>query len=137
MPKKSGSIRIINDLIWRVKKSINEFVPPNDFTLFYKSVDVAVRRIQLFDDPYISKQDIASTLTHIIVHPDWNLLGFKWHDQYYFSICLVFGCRSSPFLYNHFADALEFMAKSRGSSNLLNYYVDDNFRVEASVKKTS
>ncbi len=56
------------------------------------------------------KQDIASTFTHIIVHPsDWHLLSFKWHDQYYFSMCLVFGCHSSPFLYNQIADALKFM----------------------------
>ncbi len=128
-------MRIINNLSWPVKKSINEFVHPNDFSLSYTSVDGAVRRIQIFDDPYISKQDIASAFTHIIVHPsDWNLLGFKWHDQYYFSMCLVFGCGSSPFLYNQFADTLKFMAKSRGSSNLLDHYVDDSFTVEESAK---
>ncbi len=133
---KSGGIRIINDLSWPVKKSINKFVPPDDFSHSYTSVNVAVRRIQLFDDPYISNQDIASAFTHIIVHPsDWNLLGFKWYDQYYFSMCLVFGCHSSPILYNQFADALEFMAKSRGSSNLLDHYVDDSFPVKESAKK--
>ncbi len=45
-------------------------------------------------------------------------------------MCLVFGCRSSPFLYNQFADALEFMAKSSGSSKLLDHYIDDSFMVE-------
>ncbi len=71
-------IRIINDLGWPVKKSINEFVPADDYTLSYMSVDEAVWRIQLFDDPYISKQDIASAFTHIIDHPRvWNWLGFK------------------------------------------------------------
>ncbi len=133
---KIGGIRIINDLCWPVKKSINKFVLPDDFSLSYTSVDVAVWHIQLFDDPYINKQDIASAFTHIIVHPsDWNLLGFKWHDQYYFSMCLVFGCRSSSFLYNQFADTLEFMAKSRGSRKLLNHYLDDSFTVEESAKK--
>ncbi len=77
MPQKSGCIRIINDLSWPIKKSINEFVPANDFSLSYTSVDMAVQRIQLFDDPLVSN--------------DWNLLGFKWHDQYYVSMCLVFG----------------------------------------------
>ncbi len=107
---------------------------PDDFSLSYTSVNMEVRRIQLFDDPCISKQDIASAFTHIIVHlSDCNLQGFKWHDQYYFSMCLVFGCCSSPFLYNQFADALEFMVKRRGSSNLLKHYIDDSFTVEASV----
>ncbi len=84
---------------------------------------------------HISKQDIASAFTHIIVHPtDLNLLmGFKWHDQYYFSMCLVYGCHSSPFLYNQFADAPKLIAKSRDTSNLLDYYVDDSFMVESSA----
>ncbi len=82
MPNKLGGIRSINNLSWPVKKSINEFVPPDDFLLSYMSVNVAVQRIQLFDDLYISKQDIASAFTHIIVHPsDWNILGFIWHPS--------------------------------------------------------
>ncbi len=93
-----------------MKKSINEFVSPDDFSSTYISIDTAVQHIQLFDDPYISMQDIASTFTHIIVHPsDWHFLGFKWQNKYYFSMCLVFGCRSSPYLYNQFMDALEYM----------------------------
>ncbi len=96
MPKISGGIRIINDLSWPVKKSINEFVPPDYFLLSCMSINVAVQCIQLFDDPYINKH---SAITHSIVHlSDWNVLGFKWHDQYYFSMCLVVGCRSSPYL---------------------------------------
>ncbi len=50
-------------------------------------------------------------------------------------MCLVFGFCSSPFLYYQFADAIEFMAKSMGSSNLLDHYVDDSFMVEASAQK--
>ncbi len=91
MAQKSGGICIINDLSWTVKKSINEFVSPDDFSLSYMSVNTAVRHIQLFVDPYINKQDIASAFTHIIVHPsDWYLLGFKWQNNYDFSKCLVF-----------------------------------------------
>ena len=133
VPKKSGGIRIINDLSWPPQKSVNEFIPRDDFSLSYTSVDAAVERIQLFSDPYISKQDIASAFTHIIVHPsDWHLLGFKWLGKYYFSMCLVFGCRSSPFNFNIYADALEYMAKSRGCSEHLDHYVDDSFTVAGS-----
>ena len=130
VPKKSGGIRIINDLSWPPTKSVNEFISREQFSLSYTSVDAAVERIQFFSDPFISKQDIASAFTHIIVHPsDWHLLGFKWLGKYYFSMCLVFGCCSSPFNFNLYADALEYMAKSRGSSEHLDHYVDDSFTV--------
>ena len=133
IPKKSGGVRIINDLSFPSTKSINDFISTDDFALSYTSVDAAVSRILLFQDPYISKQDVASAFTHIIVHPsDWHLLGFKWQGMYYFSMCLVFGCRSSPYLFNLYADALEYMAKARGSSQMLDHYVDDSFTVEGS-----
>ncbi len=94
-----------------------------------------VQHIWLFEDPYITKQDIASAFSDIIVHPsDWHLLGFKWQNNNYFSMCLVFGCSSSPYLYNQFADALEYMAKYRGSSELRDHYMDDSFIIELSAK---
>ncbi len=55
VPIKSDGIRIINNLSWSVKISIDEFVSSDDFLLSYTSVDMAVQCIQLFDDPYISK----------------------------------------------------------------------------------
>ncbi len=92
MPKQFGSICIINDLSWPLKTSINEFVSPDDFSLIYMSVDAAVQRIQLFDNPCISKQDIGRAFTYIIVHPiDCHLLGFKWQNNNYFCMCLVSG----------------------------------------------
>ncbi len=88
-------------------EKINEFVSLDDLALPSMSVDVAVQSIQLFDDPYISKQDIASAFTHIIVHhSDWHLLGFKWQNNYYFSMCLFFGYRTLLYLYNEYVDAL-------------------------------
>ncbi len=78
MLKQSGGIKMINDLSWVVKKSINKFLSPNDFSLSYTSFDMAVQCIQLFDDTYISKEDIADAVTHIIVHPsDYNLVGLN------------------------------------------------------------
>ncbi len=86
-----GSIRMINNLNWLVKKSIDEFVSPDDFSLTYTSVD-------------------------------------------YFSISLAFGRRSSMYLYNQFADTLEYIAKNRGSSELLDHYMDNSFTVQSSAK---
>ncbi len=48
-------------------------------------------------------------------------------------MCLIFVCHSLPFLYYQFADALESMAKSRGSSKVLDYYVDHSFTVDSSA----
>ncbi len=109
----------------------------NDISLTYTSVDAVIQHIQLFDDPYISKQDIACAFTHIIVHPiDWHLLGFKRQNNYYFSMCLVFSCHSSPYLYNQFVDSLEYMAKYRGNSELLAHHMDESFNMESFEKVT-
>ncbi len=135
VPNKSADICIVNDLSWSVKKSVNEFVSPDHFSLTYTSIDTAVWHIQLFDNHNITKKDIVSASTHIIVHSiDWHLLGFKWQNNYYFSMILVFGCHSWPYLYNKFTDALLYMAKNRGSSELLDHDVDDSFTIKSSAK---
>ena len=37
---------------------------------------------------------------------DYQLLGMFWQGQYYIDTRLPFGGRSSPFIFNNFADAL-------------------------------
>ena len=55
----------------------------------------------------MAKIDIKHAFRLCPVHPDdWPLLGFKWLGNYFFDVCLPFGSRSSPFIFNTFADAL-------------------------------
>ena len=57
---------------------------------------------------------------------DWHLLGIFWHNHWYLYKCLPFGLRSSPFLFNQLAEALEWiLIHNYGIPNLIHYL--DNF----------
>ena len=68
---------------------------------------------------------------------DWELLGSMLYiqdekgeltPQYYFDTVLPFGCRSSPKLFNYFADALQYIMKENGASTC-EHYLDDYITV--------
>ncbi len=41
------------------------------------------------------------------IHPDfWHLFGVHWNGAYYFAVRLIFGCKSSPKIFNTLSDAL-------------------------------
>lgn len=42
---------------------------------------------------------------------EWELLGIRWCNQYYVDTCLPFGLRSAPYLFNHIAEALEWILR--------------------------
>ena len=46
--------------------------------------------------------------------------------QYYVDLFLPFGLRSSPAIFNHYADALELAMRAKGMQDLL-HYLDDYF----------
>ena len=77
--KRDGSkIRVIRDLSY----------PAVDYSLQYASVDDAVALCVKCKPkiPYLAKLDLKDAYKHIAVQPaDWHLLGFKWHEQIYFS----------------------------------------------------
>ena len=66
----------------------------------------------------MAKLDLANAFKHILVCPeDWPLLCSSWDTtqadrlvlrQYYIDLFLPFGLPSSPAIFNHYANALEF-----------------------------
>lgn len=40
---------------------------------------------------------------------DRELLGIHWKQKYYIDCCLPFGLRSAPFIFNQYAEALEWI----------------------------
>ena len=68
------------------------------------------------------------------MHPkDWPLLCSSWHTtqadssvlrQYYINLFLPFSLCSSPAIFNHYADALEFAMWANGMNDLLHYLND-------------
>ena len=77
------------------------------------------------------KRDLADAFRHIPVAPDdhW-LLGFCWNGTYWIDSFLPFGLRTSPFIFDLFANGLHFLLEADPSINRLFsivHYLDDFF----------
>ena len=78
---------------------------------------------------YLAKLDLEDAFKGIVVWPeDWDLLGSVWYPdgdhsnkQYYVHMVLQFGLRSSPRRFNEFADALEYIMKQDGVTDVCHY----------------
>ena len=74
----------------------------------------------------MAKVDLKSAFRIIPVRKqDWELLGIHWRNQYYVDTCLPFGLRSAPYLFNQFADALEWILRNNYSLQWVIHYLDD------------
>ena len=133
-PKRASTkVRLIHDLSFPVEGSVNALIDPENFRLTYPSVDdaAAICRSMGTGPPYLAKLDLENAFKHIFVHPDdWHLLGFAWPDsagrnRFYFSKVLNFGLRSSPFLFDVFASALQEFMSEGGVPGRIVRYVDD------------
>ena len=79
----------------------------------------------------MAKLDLGDAFKHILVHPkDGPLLCSLWDTtqadssvlrQYYIDLFLPFSLHSSPAIFNHYADVLEFAMQANGINDLLHY----------------
>ena len=73
-----------------------------------------------------AKIDLAKAFRQCPVQAaDWHLLGLHWKGKFYYDKCLPFGLRSSPFLFNTVAIALEYIIKSQLNTQYVIHYLDD------------
>ena len=95
-------------------------------SLEYVTVDhVAAVVRRLGAGALMAKIDIKSAYRIVPVHPDDHpLLGMKWGEKIFIDKVLLFGLRSAPKIFNALAEALEWVARSRGVQ-LLSHYLDD------------
>ena len=132
--KRSGKVRVIHDLSWPPSRSINDHISPEEYSVKYITLDYIVRRVKLYGrHSLLSKLDISDAFKHILVTPkDWELLGTVFEHtingervkQYYIDVVLPFGLRSSPKLFTEFADALQYIMRTRGAVEC-HHYMDD------------
>ena len=106
--KKDGSTRIILDLSFPRGSSVNDGIPIELFTVRYTSFDQAVHMVKVVGPRcFLAKVDLKHAFRLCPVHPeDWHLLGYFWKNRFFFDMRLPFGSRSSPYIFNTFADAL-------------------------------
>ena len=127
--KKDGSFRLILDLSDNHAGSVNECIAIEDFSISYCSVDDAVALvIEEGPQAYMAKVDIQHAFRLCPVRPDeWPLLCFRWVGAFYFDSRLPFGLRSSPFIFNTFADALLWCLSNGVNVQYIIHYLDDFF----------
>jgi hypothetical protein len=128
VPKKDiDEYRRIHHLSWprHSGTSVNESI--EDIELRYSSFDDAIRMARrLGKGATFAKLDVKSAFRCIAVHPtDRHLLGIEWAGQFWIDLCLPFGLKSSPAIWERFATLAEWIATNRYGITEIVHYVDD------------
>ena len=130
--KPDGSVRLLLDMSQPAGIAVNDGISREEFTVQYTSVDEAVRLIFANggQGALVAKADVRHAFRLVPVSQgQWHLQGFYWNGRFYFDTRLVFGSRSSPRLFNDFADCLEWIFSNHSGSTDIRHYLDDYFTV--------
>ena len=127
VPKKNGKLRVIHDLSSPDGESVNDGIPREDFSPEYATVDMAISHIMAVGPgAYLTKVDVRNAFRLCPVRPaDWFLLGIYWEKHYYYDRVLPFGLRSAPYIFNKFADGLQWILQDTGNLPRVIHYLDD------------
>ena len=127
VPKQDGTWRVITHLSAPDGISVNDHIDPESVTLSYTTIDDAVRLAQqLGRGTLMAKIDLKKAFRQCPVRQaDWHLLGLHWRGQYYYDKCLPFGLRSSPYLFDTLATALEYIFRDQLNNTYIIHYLDD------------
>jgi hypothetical protein len=127
VPKKNGDFRMIHNLSYPCKNSVNDFIDHEFCSVRYSSIDDAVKIIQRPGrGAKLSKCDIKSAFCLLRIFPgDFDQLGFVFQDKYYFDKCLPFGASISCALFEKFSTALHWFTEIRSDSPNILHYLDD------------
>ena len=125
--KDSSSVRLILDLSQPRGCSVNEFIMDEYCSVKYTSFDDAVEMVKrLGVGAYMSKIDIKHAFRLCPVRKlDWPLLCYVWKGRYYVDTRLPFGGRSSPAIFNTFADVITWILTYHGGIEFIIHYLDD------------
>ena len=106
---KPDSWRLIIDLSHPHNHSVNDGIPPSLCSIKYISIDDAINQIlSLGRGTVMAKIDIKNAFRLLPVHPaDRHLLMMSWNNSIYIDLCIPFGLRSAPKLFNVAADLLQ------------------------------
>ena len=127
VPKKTpGEFRLIHHLSYPTGNSVNDGISAEFSSVRYATISDAIGHIRAVGQGcYLSKTDIKNAFRIIPVHPgDYNLLGMKCRDQYYFDKCMPMGCSSSCRTFELFSSALEWVAQNKLHINHILHLLD-------------
>ena len=91
------------------------------------SVDDAIRAlVDLGPGALMAKFDVQAAYRNVPIHPhDRFLLCMTWRDKFYVDLILPFGLRSSPFIFDSVASAVEWILIHNHAVSPLFHYLDD------------
>ena len=134
--KFSNKLRLIYDLSaphCSAVPSLNSLIPSEEFSLKYASIDQAIQQvIEVGQGAWLSKADIADAFKLLPIAPSlWQWHGIKWRELYYFATRLTFGSKSSPWLFDVFAQALEWILVHEERCHAVIHYLGDFLLIES------
>ena len=125
----SENVRLILDLSQPKGTSVNEGIIDEYCHVKYTSFDEAVNLARACGvGSMMAKIDIRHAFRLCPVRKvDWPLLCYYWQGSYFVDTRLPFGGRSSPAIFNTFADALTWILNYHGLVDFVIHYLDDFF----------
>lgn len=132
VPKGTDKLRTINHLSWpsRQHDSVNAGISVEDVTFKYANLDNLFMEVGEFHGEMYAlwKGDLQDAFWHVpVASKDARLLGFHLDGETYVDCTLNFGGRSSPYLFNLFAEGLHWILESFGL--VTTHYLDDFFGI--------
>ena len=75
---------------------------------------------------FLTKVDIRNAFRLCPVRPsDWPRLGIEWQGMFYYDRVLPLGLHSAPFIFNSFADSIEWILQDTCHMDAVMHYLDD------------
>lgn len=94
---ESGSFRLIHDLSFPKRFSVNFWTPPEYTSVSYQNIETVIELVQ--ENGFkclMSKAEIQDAFRLIPIHPaEYHLLGFQWDGQFYHDAALPMGASAS------------------------------------------
>jgi len=105
---------------------VNDGILKDLCSIKYITIEEAIKDvITLGKGIMLAKVDIKSAFWLLPVYPaDRHLLGMEWQNNTFIDICLPFGLRCAPKLFNILADLLTWIFKQQGVV-IVHHYLDD------------
>ena len=84
----------------------------------------------------LSKLDISDAFKLLLLNPEvWHMFGIKWKNLYYFYKRLVFGCRSSPKIFDQLSVAICWIAMNNYKVDNIIHFLDDFLAVDSKIEQ--
>ena len=115
--KELGKFRVIHDLSFpRQGASVNSFIPQDEASVSYDSVDTAIRLIrQVGKGAILCKTDIEHAYKLInIAESDIPALAMRWFQHWLYDATLPMGSRSGCAIFERLSKAIQHIAEHKG-----------------------